>query len=50
MTLFEAILIANIFVGAYCAYQLGQMSKDVETLYEGLANVIHRSEALERKD
>jgi len=48
MTLFEAILVANIFVGAYCAYQLGQMNGDIETLYEGLATVI--TNAQEKKD
>lgn len=44
MTLFEAIIVANIFVSAYCAYQLGQMNGDIETLYEGLAGTITKIE------
>lgn len=37
MTLFEGLIIANLFISLVIAFMQGKVFNDIETLYEGLA-------------
>jgi hypothetical protein len=49
MTLFEGIVIANLFVLCWVAYEVGKVKADVQILYEGLGSVITDLDELENK-
>ena len=40
MTLFEGILIFNLIILLFLAYQIGKLKSEVEVVYEGLAAVM----------
>ena len=37
MPLFEALVIANLFISLFIAYRAGAQQTDIDTLYNGLA-------------
>jgi len=49
MTLFEGIIIANLFISCWVAYELGKVKADIQILYEGLGSVITDLEESENK-
>lgn len=36
MTLYEGIILANIFISLWSTYQVGKIKMEIETIYEGL--------------
>ena len=44
MTLFEVLIIALLFVNVFMAYQLGQVWKDIEILFQGLGSMLDEKE------
>lgn len=50
MTLFEGMIIANLFVSVFLAYKSGKLEVDIETLYEGLSLTMTQVGMAEQED
>ena len=44
MTLFEVLIIASLFANVFMVYQLGQVWKDIEILFQGLGSMLDEKE------
>ena len=40
MTLYEGIILSNLFISLWTAHQLGRAKSDIENLYEGVSLAI----------
>lgn len=43
MTLYEGIILSNLFISLWTAYQMGRAKSDIENLYEGVSLAIDAS-------
>ena len=44
MTLYEGVILSNLFISLWTAYQMGRAKSDIENLYEGVSLAITVSE------
>ena len=43
MNLYEGIILANIFISLWTAYQMGRAKADIENLYDGVSLALEQN-------